>query len=37
MIIKATYGNLDCTAQVQKKVVAGKLVVRANNDIIGDP
>jgi hypothetical protein len=22
---------------VQKRVVAGKLVVRANNDIIGDP
>ena len=36
-IIKATYGNLDCTLQIKKRVVANKLVIRANNDIVGDP
>lgn len=36
-IIKATYGNQDCTDAVRSKVKDGKLVIRANNDIIGDP
>jgi hypothetical protein len=37
MIIKATYGGLDCTDKIKSIVVNNKLVVRANNDIIGDP
>ena len=36
-IIKATYGGDDCTNVLQSKIVAGKIVVRSNNDIIGDP
>jgi hypothetical protein len=36
-IIKATYGGKDCTNLIQLKVKDGKLIVRANNDIIGDP
>jgi hypothetical protein len=36
-IIKATYGGVDCTHVLQSKLVAGKLVIRSNNDIIGDP
>jgi hypothetical protein len=36
-IIKATYGGVDCTNVLQSKLVAGKLVIRSNNDIIGDP
>jgi hypothetical protein len=36
-IIKATYGGVDCTSILQSKLVAGKIVIRANNDIIGDP
>lgn len=35
-IIKATYGDVDCTNVVQSKVKSGKLMMRANNDIIGD-
>lgn len=36
-ITKATYGSVDCTNILQNKIVADKLVIRANNDIIGDP
>lgn len=36
-IIKATYGGLDCTEQIKRKVVNGKLIVRADNSICGDP
>lgn len=36
-IIKATYGGLDCTEQIKRKVVNGKLIVRADNGICGDP
>jgi hypothetical protein len=37
IINKATYGGKDCTQLIQSKVVSDKLVVRSNNDIIGDP
>ena len=37
IIIKATYGGVDCTSQIQNKIVNDKLVIRVNNDIIGDP
>jgi hypothetical protein len=37
MITKATYGGVDCTDKIQSIVVNNNLVVRANNDIIGDP
>jgi len=37
IITKATYGGVDCTNILQSKIVADKLVIRANNDIIGDP
>jgi len=36
-IIKATYGGVDCTSIIQLKVKNDKLIVRANNNIIGDP
>ena len=36
-IAKATYGGVDCTDELQGLAVAGKLVVRANNNLIGDP
>jgi len=36
-IIKATYGGVDCTKEVQDKAVNNKLVIRADNNIIGDP
>jgi len=36
-IIKATYGGKDCTEEVKRKVINGKLILRADNDIIGDP
>ena len=36
-IIKATYGNADCTEQLQSKVKNNALVIRATNDIVGDP
>lgn len=35
-IIKATYGGVDCTEQIQSRVNENKLIVRSNNDIIGD-
>jgi hypothetical protein len=37
IINKATYGGQDCTQLIRDKVVSDKLVVRCNNDIIGDP
>jgi len=36
-IKKATYGNVDCTKQLQSKIKEDKLIIRANNDIVGDP
>jgi hypothetical protein len=36
-IIKATYGDRDCTNIIQSLVKDGKLVVRSNNNIVGDP
>lgn len=36
-VIKATYGGVDCTNQVQEKLRNNSLVVRADNFIIGDP
>lgn len=36
-IIKANYGEVDCTEKIQSKVNGDKLIVRSNNDIIGDP
>jgi hypothetical protein len=37
MIVKATYGGLDCTEEIKNKVVGNKLIVRATNNIVGDP
>jgi len=37
IITKATYGGVDCTDEIQGLMIANKLVVRASNDIIGDP
>lgn len=36
-IIKATYGGADCSDELRGLMVSGKLLVRANNKIIGDP
>jgi hypothetical protein len=36
-IISATYGGVDCTAQIQSRVNGNTISVRSNNDIIGDP
>ena len=36
-IIKATYGGVDCTAVVKSKIRNGSLVLRSDNNIIGDP
>jgi hypothetical protein len=35
-VIRATYGGVDCTSLIQNKVVGNQLIVRSNNDIIGD-
>ena len=35
-IIKASYGEVDCTKQVQSKINNNKLIIRSSNDIIGD-
>jgi hypothetical protein len=35
-ILKATYGGVDCTSQIQSKVNGNKLIIRSGNDIIGD-
>lgn len=36
-IISAYYGGVDCLNQISNKVKNNKLVVRSDNDIIGDP
>jgi hypothetical protein len=36
-IIKATYGGVDCTTKVKSLVKGNSLILRSNNDIIGDP
>jgi hypothetical protein len=35
-IKKATYGEVDCTQQIQSRINGDKLIIRSNNDIIGD-
>lgn len=35
-VIKATYGGIDCTQQIQSKINGNKLIIRSSNDIIGD-
>lgn len=37
MILKASYGGFDCTEDIRKKIINNRLVIRANNEIIGDP
>lgn len=37
IIKKATYGNVNCTEILQKKVKNNILIIHANNNIIGDP
>ena len=37
IINKATYGGQDCKDILQNRILADKLVIRVNNDIIGDP
>lgn len=37
IVLKATYGGVDCTTQMRGLIVNNKLVVRASNNIIGDP
>ena len=36
-IIKATYGNRDCTEIIQSRVKDNKLQIQATNSIVGDP
>jgi hypothetical protein len=36
-ILEATYGGVDCTAQIIAKIKDDRLIVRATNGIIGDP
>lgn len=36
-IIKAEYGGRDCTEEVRNRVKNGKLIIRADNGICGDP
>lgn len=36
-LIKATYGNVDCSEKVSSKIKNNTLVIRADNSIIGDP
>jgi hypothetical protein len=36
-VIKATYGGIDCTEIVRSKVRNGSLILRSDNNIIGDP
>lgn len=35
-IIKATYGGEDCTKLIESKIAGNKLIVRADNNLIGD-
>ena len=37
IILKATYGDRDITEIIKSRVNNGKLVIRSNNDICGDP
>jgi hypothetical protein len=37
IIIKATYGGIDCTEQVKRLLTNERLIVKSCNDIIGDP
>lgn len=37
IILKASYGGVDCTNNIRKLIVDNKLVIRASNNIIGDP
>jgi len=36
-IISATYGGVDCLHIVRSKVKGNRLIIMANNDIVGDP
>lgn len=36
-IVKATYGGVDCTAVINKRVINNSLRLRVSNNIIGDP
>ena len=36
-ITKATYGDRDCLSQVRSRIVNNRLIIRADNNIIGDP
>jgi hypothetical protein len=36
-LISATYGGVDCTAIVKSKIKNGSLILRSDNNIIGDP
>lgn len=36
-ILKATYGNIDCTEKVKSLVKNGQLILRSDNNIVGDP
>ena len=36
-IKSAVYGDKDCTEQIRSKIVNGRLLVRADNNICGDP
>jgi hypothetical protein len=36
-IIKATYGDVDCTDVMQKRMKNNILITHSNNNIIGDP
>ena len=35
-IISATYGGVDCLHIVRSKVKGNRLIIMANNDIVGD-
>jgi hypothetical protein len=37
IIVRATYGGVDCKNVLQSKIISGKIVIRSNNDIVGDP
>ena len=36
-ITKATYGNKDCLSAIRSRIINNRLVIRADNRIIGDP
>ena len=37
IITKATYGGKDCLSYIHSLVVDNRLVVRASNNLVGDP